>query len=594
MAFVANVAGSVPLTYAWTKNGSPINTATSSVLALANIQVGDSGTYAVTIHNANGQTSSSATLTVTTGYQQLYPTNIVAVRLGDGAQPLSAATGNTIYLDQFTPGGAYVNTIMLPDSGPGAIIASGGLPEALYESVMTVSQNGAYLNLGGFNVSQPYSGPGTVGSGNITIRGIAAIDSYGYYMLALTNLSLYNANTQFRSVVSADGVSQFWTTGVASSVAGMKYVHDGGATTAIAGGLAGTRVVDITPHGNLAFTDAGDSGLSGLNGLSGLPIQQTLSTPFINVGQSASPNDFSISPDVATVYIADDENFTTSAGSGGIQRWDNVGGSYQYAYTLPTGGNLLGGARCLAVNYSASVSWGAGVTGAIIYATTSEGSTNYIVRIVDNGANSTGTIFATAGPNQLYRGMRFGPSALPAVTIMNPPQPQTIGVGGTATFNVTAAGGPFTYQWQLNGVNLTDGPSPSGSGALISGSTSPVLTVSHAGTADSGGNYGVVVSNPNPNGSATSATAALTVVFSQFGGGGTSPVVVNSDHTVQLNFSGTAGSNYRVWGSADVALKPITSTWTLLGTGTFTGGADSFVDTNAPAFRQQFYTITIP
>ena len=136
--------------------------------------------------------------------------------------------------------------------------------------------------------------------------------------------------------------------------------------------------------------------------------------------------------------------------------------------------------------------------------------------------------------------------------------------------------------------------SPSGSGATISGSTSPVLTVSHAGNADSGGNFSVVVSNPNPNGSATSATAALTVVFSQFGGGGTSPVVINSDHTVQLNFTGTAGNNYRVWGSADVSLKPVTSTWTLLGSGTFTGGADNFTDTNAPAFRQQFYTITIP
>jgi hypothetical protein len=374
----------------------------------------------------------------------------------------------------------------------------------------------------------------------------------------------------------------------------MKFVHNGGATTAIAGGLTGTRVVDITPHGNLAFTDAADSGLTGLNGLSGLPIVQSTPTLFINVGPTASPNDFSISPDVATVYIADDEAFSSSAGNGGIQRWDNVGGTYVLSYTLATGGNSIGGARCVCVDYSASGSWGAGINGAIIYATTSEASTNRIVRIVDNGPGSTGTVIATAGPNQLYRGMRFGPSAAPTVTILNSPQPQTVGVGGTATFTVSAAGGPFTYQWQLNNVNLTDGASPSGTGAVISGSTSPVLTVSHVANGDSGGNYSVIVGNPNPSGAATSAQAALTVVFSQFGGGGVTPVVVNGDHTVQLNFSGTAGSSYRVWGTGNVALKPITSTWTLLTSGTFSGGTDTFTDTNAPAFKQQFYTITIP
>src|SRR5262249_31117517 len=155
--------------YSWTHNGSPISSATNSVLVLNNIQAGDSGTYTVTIHNANGQTSSSATLTATPGLQQLSQTNIVVVRLGDGAQTLSSATGNTIYLDQFHSDGTYVNTIMLPDTLPSALIASGGASEALTESVMTLSQNGMFLNIGGFNVSQPYTGTGGVGfgSGNV-------------------------------------------------------------------------------------------------------------------------------------------------------------------------------------------------------------------------------------------------------------------------------------------------------------------------------------------------------------------------------------------------------------------------------------------
>ncbi|MGZ4972444.1 MAG: beta strand repeat-containing protein [Limisphaerales bacterium] len=593
MAFSVLVAGSAPFTYAWTHNGFPIS-ATGSTLALNNIQSIDAGTYMVTINNPNGQATSTATLTVTPGLQQLAQTNVVVVRLGDGAQPLSSATGNTIYLDQYSPNGTYVNTIMLPDTLPSALIAAGGSPDALTESFMTMSHNGSFLNIGGFNVAQPYTGTGSVGFGsgnNGTIRGFGAIDSYGYFSLTLTNVSLYNAGTQFRCVVSDDGLSQFWTTGVASSVAGMKYVHNGGATTAIAGGLSGTRVVDISPHGNVAFTDVGDSGMTGLNTVLGLPTGLATPTLNIDVGPTASPNDFSVSPDVSTVYIADDENFSSSAGYGGIERWDYNGSTYSFSYTLATGGNSLGGARSIVVDYSGSGSWGAGVNGAVIYATTTEGATNRIVRIVDNGPGSTGTVLATAGPNQLFRGMRFGPAPA-GVSILGQPVGQTLGVGGTATFTVSAGGGPFTYQWQLNGVNLTDGPSPSGSGAVISGSTSQVLTASHVGIADSGENYSVVVSNPTPGNSANSNPASLTVLYSQFGPG--NEISIQPDQTVQLNFSGSAGSTYRIWGSTNVALKPVTSTWTLLTSGTFTGGADSFVDTNAPTRSLQFYTITIP
>src|SRR5262249_5542080 len=146
---------------------------------------------------------------------------------------------------------------------------------------------------------------------------------------------------------------------------------NGSSTTAIAGGLTTSRVVDITPHGNLAYIDT-VSGSNGLYAINGLPSVQTAATPVITMPSTASPNDFSISPDVQTVYIADDENFSTGSGTGGIQRWDNVGGSYILSYTLASGGNSLGGARCLVVDYSVSGAWGAGTTGAIIYATTSE------------------------------------------------------------------------------------------------------------------------------------------------------------------------------------------------------------------------------
>ncbi len=87
-------------------------------------------------------------------------------------------------------------------------------------------------------------------------------------------------------------------------------------------------------------------------------------------------------------------------------------------------------------------------------------------------------------------------------TITQPPQPQNVCPGATATFTVAAAGaGPLSYQWQTNNINLTNGGHYGGvttSNLIVSGADSTVL-----------GNYRCVVSNQG--GSTPSSTAALTI-----------------------------------------------------------------------------------
>jgi pectate lyase/pectin methylesterase-like acyl-CoA thioesterase len=81
-------------------------------------------------------------------------------------------------------------------------------------------------------------------------------------------------------------------------------------------------------------------------------------------------------------------------------------------------------------------------------------------------------------------------------TITTQPTSQTVAAGGSATFTVAADGtAPLSYQWQKN-------TSP------IAGATSATYTIGSAQAADAAG-YRVVVSNAA--GSATSATALLTV-----------------------------------------------------------------------------------
>jgi RHS repeat-associated protein len=84
-----------------------------------------------------------------------------------------------------------------------------------------------------------------------------------------------------------------------------------------------------------------------------------------------------------------------------------------------------------------------------------------------------------------------------APVITAQPQNQTVALGGTASFTVTATGNPApTYQWRKNGTN-------------ISGATSATLTISNAQTTDAA-TYSVVATNLVS--STTSGNATLTVV----------------------------------------------------------------------------------
>src|ERR1700722_13169787 len=94
----------------------------------------------------------------------------------------------------------------------------------------------------------------------------------------------------------------------------------------------------------------------------------------------------------------------------------------------------------------------------------------------------------------------FQGSKIPAESALTISQPASVTVtaGQTATFGVTATGtgGPFTYQWFVNGV-------------AIPGGTSNTFTTSSTTTGQSGAIYTVVVTSSA--GSVTSSPATLTV-----------------------------------------------------------------------------------
>ena len=611
VAFGVAAAGTLPISYQWYLNSAAIPGATNSGLVLADIQPANAGTYYVVATNIYGSaTSKTATLSVTTTPQSLSSNNLVVARIGDGSQVLSGATGNTIYLDQYTTNGTYVSSIQIPDQGLGApygygsgtnkstsanlpvgsvpLIVAGAGPDAGYEGLLTLSADTASLNFAGYVQAWPANVPDVTysdGNNSDTWRGVGGISTYGYYTLDYTNSGLYSAgNHTIHSATTVESVN-FWSAGQAGT-SGIKFFN--ALNPAYANGLGipvitssgpGSRVVQIL-NGNLAFTDASGASGPGIYASSGTPEPGPSGTGSASliINEGGSPVDFAASPDGQTIYITDDQPFGgATVQAGGIQRWDSNGaGGYNYSYTLGTGTNLVG-ARGLTVYFPPAITtWGPGVTGAILYATTTESINNRVVRVTDAGAGSAAVTLATSGANQLYTGLRFGPSLVP-VALYNNPVATNVFAGQSASFTATPTGTrPYAYQWQLNGTNLV-------------GATNAVLTLSNLQTNSAGG-YSVVVNNGA--GATTSAAAQLTVVSLPVFTGTTN---LAGGQGFQLSFTGPAGYGYSLWTSSNLALKPVTNAWTQLETGNaFSGGTDTFVDSNGVANSNQFYIITIP
>ncbi len=619
LAILGNVTGGAP--YAklqWTRNGVPVNNGTqadgsyfSNAVAtitssgtvpfwIGNAQVADSGTYELVVSNSNGAISNSpaVVLTITPAPTPLSTSNLVVLRVGEGSEPLSGATGNTVYLDQFETNGSYVSSIMVPDSGGSTMLLPGGAPtsgnnDSMNEGYMTLSSNGAYLNFAGYFQTYPYTlGPTVTFGGAANPRGIGAVNGLGYYVLAYTNEGLYSGGFAFiRDAYSTDGLTNFWTTGAAGSSA-IKYVNAGplGAGYATGTGVPALGAASISNGPaclglfgtNLAFTDFVGTDANGAPGVAPTDLAQGLNTftgaPQSNPANGGATNliyvgnaaDFAFSPDQLTLYLADSS--TAIAGGtgygGGIQRYDFNGTSYAYSYTLEdsTGvaGGMTNGVRGVAVYFPSSVSaWGPGVTGAVVYATTSEVVSNRLIQIVDTGVGSTSTLLSTAGANQFFRGVRFGPATVP-VSIAVAPQSTNTYTGQADTLSVTAGGdGPFTYQWQFDGTNIVN-------------ATNSTLALTNLQASQSG-TYTVVITDPI---STNSASAIVSVTAGP-------PVLVASPRSLVE----TAG-DHTAFSVGVTGTLPIYYQWATNGVNIPGATGSSLVLTNITVANSGTYSVT--
>ncbi len=403
-AFVVTAAGSSPISYQWQLNGQSISNATSSAYVVSNAQPAVTGNYTVVVSNPFGspQTSSIAPLVVSNTIS-LSSNNLIVIRCGDGTQTLSL-DGNSVYLDQYDTNGNYVNTVTVPDNGTNALIAIGqdnvtGVNNgSTTGSCLSQSLDGRYLVIAGYNTNVPYSTNLAGSTAAAVPRAVGMIESQGIYTMpvAATNSAL-NGTTS-RSAIS-DGTNNFWG---GSDTGGTYYFGFNGTAGLIQTNMSNMRSMALF-NGNIYGASA-LANETGILEVGGMPQTFNSTNGVFLFSGSSGTFDMAVSPDGNTIYVADQRAIGGSGG--GVLRYDFDGSAWNLTYTLQVGGQGTGthGPRYVAADFRGS--------SPVVYVTSNDGTfdNNRIIKVVDTGSGSTGTALAFAGPNQTFRGIRFGPT----------------------------------------------------------------------------------------------------------------------------------------------------------------------------------------
>jgi hypothetical protein len=321
--------------------------------------------------------------------QNFIPGNLAVVRLGDGTQTL-VNTGNSIFVDQYSTGGAFVNSVAIPDTGAGGMVING---TATADGALSRSPDSSILTVSMYNRAVGGSGSVSTTTSAAVPRTIGLVDFSRTYSQGLSTTTAFSAGN-FRSSVG-DG-NNYWGLG---SVTGTYYFGSSASAATIQSTISNGRVINIF-NGNLYFSTmtsaASGPGIYGFSG-GGEPTAATAPTLLFSVGATGSPYDFAINSAGNLAYVADDR---ATASGGGIQRWDLVGSTWTLSYTLGTGVGSTVGTRGLAVDFSGATP--------LVYATTATGTTvNNLIGVADTGAGSVPTVLATSAANEVFRGLEF-------------------------------------------------------------------------------------------------------------------------------------------------------------------------------------------
>jgi hypothetical protein len=329
------------------------------------------------------------------------PGNVVVVRVGTGAAPLTSAAA-PVFLAEYTPTGTLVRTLPMPTADAGTNYSFTDSGTAYSDNNLTRSADGRYLVLTGYHAA-----PGTAGivstPASTTNRLIGRVAADGTINTS-TGISDAFDPTNIRAAASLDGAT-FYAVGGNSTIRYLPLGNTGPTTSISTGSQVNFRSVGVY-GGNLYVTSAASPnfGISqvgtGLPTLSGAAVR--LLPGFSTVAGSPYAMYFAdlssavAGPDV--VYVVDDSS------TGGIQKWSLVGSTWKLNGTI--GGSTTALLRGLAGTVS-------GTSVSLIAS-----SSNGLYSVADNAGYNTAPSVATLPlpfvkppANTVFRGVAFAPQA---------------------------------------------------------------------------------------------------------------------------------------------------------------------------------------
>jgi len=525
VSFSVAAVGDTPYSYRWQFNGTNLvngvnlSGATNSTLLIKSASPTNAGTYSVIVSNTLGSTSSPGAVL-----------SIISV----------TATGVTLSpVWSFTNGnsGEFVYSPVTP--GPGGLLygttIEGGTSG--YGTVYRAGTNGSFSTLAAFNFNNgaiPYAGlvfgsdgsffygttyeGGTYGDGTIFRISLAGS------VLDLASFNGENGMLPVAGMVQGGDGSLYGTTlqGGAYGYGTIFKTTTGGSLTTLVSfdwtdGAYPSGVLVPGPDGNFYGTTENGGAMGNGTVFKISPAGAfTLLYSFAGGSDGAGP--------IPGLTLGMDGNFygnTITGGSGGYGTVFQITSSGTlttlYAFTNGIdGANPWGGLVSASDGNLYGTTQGGGSYGdGTVFRIAPQGSLVPIAQF-DNyeGANPSAALVQSADGNlygTTYQGGAAGDGVIYKINISGPlqitgqPADQSAYLGGTAAFTVATFGGsPVSYQWQQDGVNLTDGGN-------ISGANTATLRITNV-TLDDAAFYSVVVSN-SVN-SVTSEAALLEIVYS--------------------------------------------------------------------------------
>ncbi|MFL6333458.1 MAG: immunoglobulin domain-containing protein [Pyrinomonadaceae bacterium] len=515
--FFVSAGGTAPLGYQWRKDGSDIPGATSSSLAVADVQDGDAGTYTVVVSNAAGTvTSEGAALNVTHIVPPTITTQPASQTANVGSNVVfTVVAGGTTPFYQWQKNGSDIAgangpsltlaNVQLSNAGDYSVEVSNdaGVATSDPATLTVVVPPSEFLRerfADGTRATQnlPASADWFTSSGSSNFTATAGqatqlVSSSRTLLNYFTNSSAAPVTVATGQTLTLDFVAQFsgFDTGASVgsttfSVALLRSVANPAAVSGTGFTASGSTNTNARVSGDFGSNNPGSNVFNNYGGYAAMTYagQSGAPTPvklYARTGANASLLN-STSP-----YAQFTTGGTVSASSAmtvntdyrGTLSLENTGSGVRVNYTLK---DAATGAVVMTYSATQAAASFTQFDTAAFYLSKASASANYnlVIKSADVSLSSGG-----------------GNNAGDPPSITTQPVSQTVSAGANVSFTVAAEGtAPLSYQWQKNG-------SP------INGATASTLNLTNVQGTDSG-SYRAVVSNAA--GVATSTTAVLNVL----------------------------------------------------------------------------------